>query len=283
VEGFRTSIVIPIYNKIAIVKACISLNIGHAACPCEWIVIDNNSDQQTKDGIVELKAEAESKGHRFVVIEETQNTGVAKAWNKGVALAKGEYVCILNNDCVMMPRWDDKLIAEGAKYHLAIFTPYILEPNMFKKQYGLPEFLNSAKNWAYMAKKNSHTVRQGVFTGVILFGKKEYFTAVGPFDEAFWLSLEEYDYLLRARDLGLKTGTVGAITAFHLGGITRNEMKTDGGTFNQTYFQKKWGWNFELAEAQFLNAKIRSVQKFMFKHFFLMSRLNMIFPKRSQF
>ncbi len=274
------SVIVPVFNKISIVKECIKLNIDHCQKPCEWIIIDNNSDSDTKAGIQELKTEAESRAHKFVIVTETENTGVARAWNKGLTLAGNEYVCILNNDCVMMPGWDREMIIQNDKNNLQISTPFVLEPWMFKKSYGLSDFLISTLNWEYLSEKNKNRVRPGVFTGVVFFGKKQYFTEVGAFDESFWLSLEEYDYLLRAREIGQRTGVIGAVTAFHFGGITRNEMKTDGGTHNQNYFEKKWGWNFEKVETAYPNKQIKSIQKFVFRHFQILSTFNFVFPQK---
>jgi hypothetical protein len=149
---------------------------------------------------------------------------------------------------------------------------------MFKYNYSLNDFLSGKKNFNYFSKKNNKRIKYGIFTGVVFFGKKKIFEQIGAFDENFWLSLEEYDYLLRAKTLGYKTATIGAITAFHLGGLTRNIMDTDGGVANQKYFESKWGWNFEKFEAKFIPKKIKSIQKIMFSRFNLMSTLNINLP-----
>lgn len=274
------SVVIPVFNKISIIKECIELNIKHCKNPQEWIIIDNASDQDTKIGLLELQAISTAKGHSFTIYTETENTGVAKAWNKGLSLSKQNFVCILNNDCVMMPHWDSELIRTTTANQIGISTPFVVESWMFKSKYELNNFLIGSVDWRKLSEINKNKVRFGTFTGVVFFGKKTIFDTIGPFDETFWLSLEEYDYLLRAKELGIKSGTIGAVVAFHLGGITRNEMKTDGGTFNQNYFQKKWGWNFEKEEQKFPNKQIRSIQKFLFKRFNLMSELNLRFPSK---
>lgn len=277
----KVSIIIPVFNKIEIVEECIKLNIIHSNFENEWIIIDNNSNDTTKQGLQRLKQFAQSKNHSFEIITEIENTGVAKAWNKGLRFAKQEYICILNNDCVMMSGWDEGLINANRKFEIAISTPFVLEPWMFKNNYSLDIFLKGNYNWEFFKNKNRSRVKYGVFTGVVFFGEKSYFEQIGNFDEVFWLSLEEYDYLLRARDLGLKTATIGSVVAFHYAGLTRNHMKTDGGVANQKYFQEKWGWNFELTEQAFPNKQIKSIQKFMFKQFGLMSTLNFIFPKKN--
>lgn len=276
------SVIIPVYNKIEIVGNYIKKNIEHSTLKHEWIVIDNASDQATKDELKLLQAGALQKGHSFHIETEAENTGVARAWNKGLSLASKEYICILNNDCLLMPNWDQELIKHTELNNLAISTPFVLEPWMFKNEYSLEDFLTGKHNWQVYLKKNYNRVRYGIFIGVVLFGSRKSFQKIGTFDENFWLSLDESDYLLRAMQLGLKTGTLGSIVAYHLGGITRSGMKTDGGTLNQQYFEKKWGWHFETVDTNFPNKQIRSFQKWLFKNFLLMSRVNLVFPVKKK-
>jgi len=275
----KVSIIIPIFNKIAIVRECIQLNIIHCTLKHEWIIIDNNSDNETKLGLRELQSEAEKAGHTFTIITEIENTGVARAWNKGLSLSTKEYICILNNDCVMMPDWDVEMIKNSETYKLGISTPFVVESRMCKSDYNITNFLDGKKDWHFLIKKNIGRVRHGAFTGVILFGKKSHFTTVGMFDERFWVSLEEYDYLFRAKVKGIATGTIGSVSAFHMVGITRSSIISDGGVANQQYFRQKWGWNFEVVEQAFPNKQIKSVQKWLFKNFWIMSTISLNFPK----
>lgn len=273
------SVIIPVYNNIEAIEECVKLNITHAQNPCEWIIIDNDSDSATKNGLQRLKQYADEIGQDFKIFTESENTGVAKAWNKGLTLCKNSWVCILNNDCVMMPKWDVLLASFNMQHHLAISTPFVMEGWMFKKPYSLHDFLSSGKNYLYYSTKNSNRIKPGVFGGVVFFGQKQFFDKVGTFDENFWLSLEDYDYLLRAQCLGLKIGTVGAVTAFHLVSVTRKKVATNVFAENQKYFEQKWGWNFEKIEHKFPNKQIRSFNKFLFKYFDLMSTLQFCLPR----
>ncbi|MDX2189465.1 MAG: glycosyltransferase family 2 protein [Bacteroidota bacterium] len=273
------SIVIPVYNKIEIIENCILLNINHSTLQNEWILIDNHSNDDTKIGLLRIQKYCDAKGHQCIIITETENTGVAKAWNKGISLSNQQYVCILNNDCVMMPAWDKLLIQEIELQRFHIISPLVLESEMFRKPYGLNDFLKGEKKYDYYSEKNKNNNREGFFGGVVIFAKKATFEKVGNFDEQLWLSLEEMDYLYRAQKMGLITAMIGEINAFHLSGLTRNTMKWDGGNKNQLYFEQKWGWNYEKEENRWYNRWIKRWQRYVWRYMERFSGVNLILPK----
>jgi GT2 family glycosyltransferase len=260
------SIIIPVYNKIEIIGRCIQTNISHCAEPQEWIIIDNASDQNTKSGLNELKNFAEKEGHIFNIITETENTGVARAWNKGLANAFQPNVCILNNDCVLMPNWDKIALAEIELGKLAIFSPFVLEPPMFKNQYGEDEFLKGKKNWSYFLEKNQNRYRKGYFDGIVFLGQKTYFESVGAFDEYYWLTMEDIDFEHRALQKQIPIGKTGNLIAFHHISATRKSMNVNEEK-NSKHFEEKFGFNFSQQEAKWINKMIRSYEKRLFKVF----------------
>lgn len=269
------SVIIPIFNKIEVVERCIQLNIDHAHGACEWIIIDNNSDAPTKEGILRLQAYVEKReGHTFKLKTESINTGVAAAWNTGLSMSTGVWICILNNDCVMMPGWDEALKAND--YQFDIYSPFVIE-EMVMPKYTLSEFLEGSKNWRYIEKINRSNYREGLFGGVVLFGKRTIFDQIGAFDEIFWLSLEDMDFLWRAILNEFKIGVVGAVVAHHRSGSTRRNIDFDHKA-NQYKFESKWGWNFEKNENRFWQRRKHSFNKFLLKYFFVLGRLNPLMP-----
>lgn len=279
--NLRISVIIPIYNKIEIVQNCILLNMQHANEPCKWILIDNNSDLATKNGLLELKSDAIQLGHEFIIIEEKENTGVARAWNKGLQIADSEYVCILNNDAVMMPNWANLLIETMQKNNLAIASPFVLEKS-FLKTYYLEHFLKGAKNYSYYIHRNYKRIRKGIFGGVIIFGEKSNFEKIGAFDERFWLSHEDIDFLWRANCLGLAIGVIGDVVAYHYSSLTRKDVGFDEQK-NEQLFEQKHGWNFAQNENSFFNKLIKSRNKRLLSYFGLMGTLNPFMPKENPY
>ena len=79
----------------------------------EVIIVDNASTDGTQDYIKEL-AEAKIKGRPGAnldirIINNTENKGFPIACNQGAAIAKGEFLCLVNNDVVFSKGWLEKL------------------------------------------------------------------------------------------------------------------------------------------------------------------------------
>jgi len=249
----------------------------HAVGNCEWVVIDNNSDEETKNTLLALAEFSQSLGHTFILVTENSNTGVAKAWNTGLSKATGHFICILNNDCVMQPGWDTALQEQASLGKLDLFSPFVLEPGDFHEPYTLERFLD-LKHWEFVAERNKYRYRCSFFSGIVIYAKKEVFETVGKFDEQFWLSLEDMDYEYRAWLKGFKPGICGGVTAFHFVSATRSTMNMNEAT-NQELFEQKWGWNFTKYENTFWNKRRRSYRKRLLKLRALLSTSAGPFPK----
>ncbi|AWY43344.1 glycosyltransferase [Pseudomonas putida] len=97
------SIVIPIYGKCDFTLRCLaSVALNTTGIPFEVIVVDDCSP----DNSVELLQAV--NGIRLVCNETNQ--GFIRSCNAGAQAAKGKYVCFLNNDTEVMPRWLEELV-----------------------------------------------------------------------------------------------------------------------------------------------------------------------------
>ena len=70
----------------------------------EVIVVDNGS----QDGSVEMVRE---RYPQFKLLDERENLGFAEGCNRGIAVASGEWIAMLNNDAVAEPGWAEALVA----------------------------------------------------------------------------------------------------------------------------------------------------------------------------
>jgi len=82
------------------------------------IVIDNHST----DGSYELFKEAGCK-----VIRNERNLCYPESINLGLAHAKGDFICFLNNDVFCGVDWDKHLIHGMMMYNLDIVSPWGIE------------------------------------------------------------------------------------------------------------------------------------------------------------
>ena len=100
----RASIVIPVYGQFAHTLACLRALAAHPpAAAFEVIVVDDGSTDETPGRLLQV---AGLRYHR-----RARNAGFIAACNDGAALARGEYLVLLNNDTVPQPGWLDALLA----------------------------------------------------------------------------------------------------------------------------------------------------------------------------
>jgi GT2 family glycosyltransferase len=102
------SIVIPTYNHLDLLKACIeSVKAYTDLEDCEVIVMANGCTDGTLDYLKTLSPPFRHLGHE-------QPMGFTAAVNAGIREARGQYVCLLNNDTVLLPQaknaWIELLI-----------------------------------------------------------------------------------------------------------------------------------------------------------------------------
>jgi glycosyltransferase involved in cell wall biosynthesis len=83
--------------------------------------------------------------HRF-----TEDSGVNKAWNKGVEMAKGEYVFIINNDIVLTKNIDQVLM--GLLGSAKIACPFTTE-GRYKFNLPVKKKEEDIAGWCFMMKK----------------------------------------------------------------------------------------------------------------------------------
>jgi glycosyltransferase involved in cell wall biosynthesis len=87
------SVITPVYNGEQFIAACIQVVIDQQCPDVEHIIIDGGSNDQTVDII---KRYAEQYSHIRWLSEKDQ--GQSDAMNKGITMAKGEIIAILNVD-----------------------------------------------------------------------------------------------------------------------------------------------------------------------------------------
>ncbi|WP_164739162.1 glycosyltransferase [Xanthomonas sp. BRIP62415] len=108
----RVTLVIPVYNHIAHTLACLRALAAHPPLlEVEIIVVDDGSSDATQTQLPQVQG---LHYHRRV-----SNGGFIASCNDGIALARGDYVVLLNNDTIPQPGWLDRLIDTFAQHPAA--------------------------------------------------------------------------------------------------------------------------------------------------------------------
>lgn len=95
----KYSIIIPTYNHCDdLLKPCIeSIKEWTDMTQTEVIVVANGCTDNTREYV-------ESLGEKFILVWHDEALGYTKAMNKGIPLARGEFLIFLNNDTLILPQ-----------------------------------------------------------------------------------------------------------------------------------------------------------------------------------
>jgi hypothetical protein len=106
----RLSVVIVNWNSRDDLRACLSSLKSQTHQNVEIIVIDNGSS----DGSAEMVS---VDFPQYRLIPEIENLGFAEGCNRGIELATGPWVAMLNNDCIADPNWTRALVDAADRAH----------------------------------------------------------------------------------------------------------------------------------------------------------------------
>ena len=210
----QLSVIILNYNVRYFLELCV-LSVQNAIqnLDAEIIVIDNNSQDDS----------CEMMKKRFPnvkLIENKENSGFPKGNNIGVALAQGDYICILNPDTVVAEDTFTKVLAfakeqkdlgivgvklidgtgnflpeckRGTPTPLVAFTKITGLYKIFPKTFG--------KYYAQHLSENE-TGKVEILVGAFMLMKRELYTEIGGFDENCFMYSDDIDLSYMALQKG---------------------------------------------------------------------------------
>lgn len=129
------SVVIVHYNGAALLDACLASVFAQPYRPIEVILVDNGSRD---DSLVMVQ-----RKYPDVRIEaQATNLGFAEGNNRGVAVAKGEFVLLLNNDTEVTADWIPGLLEMLHDPHVAVVTSRVVTDGVPERFYTMNGSLN---------------------------------------------------------------------------------------------------------------------------------------------
>lgn len=109
------SIIVPVYNVAKYLEECLNSIICQTFSNWECILIDDGS----KDDSGAICDQWTQKDSRFKVIHQ-QNLGVSVARNNGIKAAKGEFLCFIDSDDWVNPRYLQNLYNHIGSAEIAV-------------------------------------------------------------------------------------------------------------------------------------------------------------------
>ena len=225
----KISIVIANKDHVEDLKRCITSIFEKSTYDnYEIIVVENNS---TTKEIQDYYKELEEKNVRVVKYEGTFNYSAIN--NLGASYATGEYLLLLNNDTqVITVNWMEELLmyaqrtdvgAVGAKLYYANKTiqhaGVVLALGAHRTA-GHTHYGQSRENLGYMGRL-CYAQDVSAVTGACLLVKKSLFDRVGGLSKEFAVSLNDVDFCLKLREIGLLNVFTPFAELYHFESISR--------------------------------------------------------------
>jgi len=235
------SILIPVHNRLDLTRACVAsiFDTASASVPFEILVIDDGSTDGTAGYLDTL-------GPNVAVIQNETRKSFAEKINLAASVARGEFLCLLNNDTLVTSGWLEKLlaavrndpgIAVVGNLHLTPETGLINHAGMVFNAQGFPVHLYRGQPADFRPALVSQEFQ--TVTAACWLVAKRIFLDLGGFDPVFKNSFEDVDFCLRARQGGYKIFYAADSVIYHHGLSTPG--RTDHEQANAEYFQSKWG------------------------------------------
>jgi len=208
------SIIIVNWNAKDYILNCIeSIKENTKKINYEIIVVDNNS---TDDSINCIR----NKFSNVKLIENEENIGFSAANNRGIKIASGDYVLLLNPDTIIIEDALDKmvnyishhkdigilgprLLGEDGKLrpgaHRSIPTPAIALTRilMLSKIFKNSKYFNKY-NMNYLDENKIHKVE--AVSGACMLIRRDFINEKGMLDEDYFMYGEDLDYCYKAND-----------------------------------------------------------------------------------
>jgi len=185
----------------------------------EVIMVDNNSGDDNYGRI-------EARFNRFHFMRNKINGGYSNGCNTGAAIARGEFILILNPDTIAYEAEVEKLLnaARSNPSYYILSCRQIRENGKESKATGLFPGHFRINN---SIKETESVIFPDWVSGSVMMIRREIYEKLNGFDEDFWMYSEDVDLCRRARNMGGEIAFYRDITVEHNhGGSTRIDLKT---------------------------------------------------------
>lgn len=240
-----TAVVVTYQSERTIEAALAALRRCRDAGLAETVVIDNGSRDRTKERI-------DSQGSWLTAVQSPGNIGFGRGCNLGFERATTEYVAVVNPDAVLEPAALRTMIEFlDSRPNVGVVAPALIESDGDLQIAGaLPRPIDLVR--AALPRGAGKLDRRPIvpgeaprrvewLCGALFVARTELIRKIGGFDPRFFLYWEETDLCKRIAEAGAELWTVGAASAFHVGGASTSANTTPrfAGCIAEHYFESR--------------------------------------------
>lgn len=251
------SVIVPTRNRYDLLSACID-GILHKTdyAATEVIVVDHQSDDpRTLTFLDELRREP-----NVHVLRYEGPFNYSDMNNRAVAEARGELICLMNNDVVVIhPDWLAEMVSLAVLPETGAVGAKLLYPSGQVQHAGVvcgvPWGMDHVQTHAHRGETGyfgrlAMTTNVSAVTGACLLVRKQLFDAVGGLDAVdLPVAFNDVDLCLKIRAKGYRNVWTPFATLYHHESITRGRdchpEKVDRANRELDFMRRKWGLELE--------------------------------------
>ena len=233
------SIVVPLHNRLDCTQVFLkSLLETIGTIHFELIFVNDSSEDGSKEFLNDLS------DPRIKVLHNQARSGYAVSVNKGVSIARGEFLGLLNNDLVLTPGWFepmracfDECLRVGTVGNIQrnVKTNTIDHAGIIFDLVGLPD--HYGKNYPFIV---SFKYRDfPAVTAACMLIRRALFEEMNGFDEIYLNGCEDVDLCMRLDKQGYRNIVAGQSQIFHH--VSASPGRRDNDQSNNRKLLNAWG------------------------------------------
>ena len=262
----QISIVTSLFNRLNVTRACLeSLERTLRGWAYEVILIDDGSTDGTREFLRGLP----DPPYRVILNESRR--GFAANNNAGARLARGQLLCLLNNDTIVLPGWLEPMtrlarlvpdVACVGNVQREVIGGLIDHYGIFFDAHGIAK--HAGKD-AFTAPREPYLEWPAV-TAACCVLRRDVFLKLGGFDEAFRNGYEDVDFCLRAHAQGFRHFVANRSTIYHH--ISASPGRKQHEEENLRLFQERWQTRLttDYQDARTVSAQREQGWRYLRKH-----------------
>ncbi len=204
----------------------------------EVVVLDNSSNDRIGKIIPK-------KFPQVKFVQNKENMGFAKGYNKAISFSKGEYILLLNSDIKVLPGSIKEMLVEAKrKKNRAVIAGKLILPNKLVQDscFNLPTLTGAIKEYflgikhaysMYHPTGNSPQTVEGAVMASLLIPRFVW-NEVGKLEEESFMYFEDIEYCRRLKEKGFKVYYCPRANFFHHHGASSKKI----GNKAQSYLEK---------------------------------------------
>ena len=240
------TVIIPAFNNIASTTRCLQsiADTWFESLAVQIVVVDDSSTDATAEVLTALPG--------LDYVRNGANLGFIRACNRGAAIARGRYLCFLNNDTIVRPGWLDYLVtlAESDPTIAAVGSKLIYPDDTLQEAGSI--IWRDGTGWNYGRGDDPRDSRYNYVrdadycSGAALLVRQDVFRQLGGFSEEYVPAYyEDADLCFGIRSLGFRVVYQPRSEVVHYEGVTSGrDPKAGTKAFqevNRPKFVEKWG------------------------------------------